>query len=70
MEPEAAVVAEPAAPAMEPEAAVVTEPVVAAQEAEAAVAATLEAKPAAPAKKVAPKPRRTTRTAAKRGRSR
>jgi hypothetical protein len=69
-EPEVAVVAKPAAPVQEPETAVVAEPGVAAQAAETAEAANVEAKAEAPAKKVAPKPRRTTRTAAKRGRSR
>jgi len=69
-EPEVAVVAEPAAPAEEPEVAVVAEPGVAAQAAETVEAASVEAKPEAPVKKAAAKPRRTTRTTAKRGRSR
>jgi hypothetical protein len=69
-EPEVAVVAKPAAPVQEPEVAVVAEPGVAAQAAETVEAASVEAKPEAPVKKAAAKPRRTTRTTAKRGRSR
>jgi hypothetical protein len=69
-EPEVAVVAKPAAPVQEPETAVVAEPGVAAQAAETVEAASVEAKPEAPVKKAAAKPRRTTRTTAKRGRSR